>query len=124
MIAGGPVGERRRPLALEDREEISRCLAMRLTNKEIAAHIERDESVVCREITRNGGREKYRAHLAQSRVGFRNSATGLDLGVYAARSYSLMRPPRTGRRLILSRSKIGRLVTRGFFGVSGQHQGL
>jgi hypothetical protein len=26
MIAGGPVGERRRPLALEDREEISRCL--------------------------------------------------------------------------------------------------
>jgi hypothetical protein len=35
-------------------------------------------------------------------VGFQNSATGLDLGVYAARSYSLMRPPRTGRRLIRS----------------------
>ena len=33
-------------------------------------------------------------------VGFQNSATGLDLGFYAARSYSLMRPPRTGRRLI------------------------
>jgi len=25
-------------------------------------------------------------------VGFQNSATGLDLGFYAARSYSLMRP--------------------------------
>jgi hypothetical protein len=33
-------------------------------------------------------------------VGFQNSATGVDLGVYAARRYSLMRPPRTGRRLI------------------------
>ena len=31
-------------------------------------------------------------------VGFQNSAIGLDLGFYAARSYSLMRPPRTGRR--------------------------
>ena len=35
-------------------------------------------------------------------VGFQVSATGLDLGFYAARSYSLMRPPRTGRRLISS----------------------
>jgi bifunctional non-homologous end joining protein LigD len=35
-------------------------------------------------------------------VGFRNSALGPDLGFYAARSYSLMRPPRTGRRLIRS----------------------
>ena len=33
-------------------------------------------------------------------VGFRNSAIGPDLGIYAARWYSLMRPPRTGRRLI------------------------
>jgi hypothetical protein len=35
-------------------------------------------------------------------VGFQNSATGVDLGFYAARSYSLMRPPRTGRRWICS----------------------
>jgi transposase-like protein len=35
-------------------------------------------------------------------VGFQNAATGLDLGFYAARSYSLMRPPSTGRRLIRS----------------------
>jgi hypothetical protein len=33
-------------------------------------------------------------------VGFQNSATVPDLGFYAARSYSLLRPPRTGRRLI------------------------
>src|ERR1022692_850835 len=38
----------------------------------------------------------------QGAVGFQNSATGLDLGCYAARSYSLMRPPRTGRSLIRS----------------------
>jgi hypothetical protein len=33
-------------------------------------------------------------------VGFQNSATRLDLGFYAARSYSLRRPARTGLRLI------------------------
>jgi hypothetical protein len=33
-------------------------------------------------------------------VGFQNPATRLDLVFYAARSYSLMRPPGTGRRLI------------------------
>jgi hypothetical protein len=38
-------------------------------------------------------------------VGFQNSAIGLDLGFYAARSYSLRRPPRTGRRLIRSRER-------------------
>ena len=67
-MALGSVGEQRRPLTLEDREEISRCLAMRLTNKEIAVHAGRSESVICREIVRNGGREKYRAHRAQSRA--------------------------------------------------------
>jgi len=33
-------------------------------------------------------------------VGFQNSAIGPDLGFYAVRSYSLMRPPRTARRWI------------------------
>ena len=37
---------------------------------------------------------------SQNLAGFQNSATGPDLGFYAARSYSLMRPPRTGRRWI------------------------
>ena len=33
-------------------------------------------------------------------VGFQNSAIGADLGFYAARWYSLMRPPRMGQRWI------------------------
>jgi hypothetical protein len=44
-------------------------------------------------------------HVSSGAVGFQNSATGLDLGFYAARSYSLRRPPRTGRRLIRSRER-------------------
>jgi Transposase domain (DUF772) len=38
--------------------------------------------------------------LLDDRAGFQNSATGLDLGFNAARSYSLTRPPRTSWRLI------------------------
>jgi hypothetical protein len=45
---------------------------------------------------------KLRMHRLITPVGFQNSAIGLDLGFYAARSYSLMRPPRMGRRLIRS----------------------
>jgi hypothetical protein len=41
------------------------------------------------------------SHGAQP-VGFQNSDTGADLRFYTARSYSLMRPPRTGRRWIRS----------------------
>jgi hypothetical protein len=41
--------------------------------------------------------------VCQELVGFLNSATGVDLGIHAAHSYSLMSPPRTGRRLICSR---------------------
>ena len=46
-----------------------------------------------------------RLHKAQNEfyagampVGLHNSATGLDLGFYAARWYSLRRPPRVGWR--------------------------
>ena len=42
---------------------------------------------------------------AEAAVGFQNSATGPDLGFYAARSYSLMMPPRTGRRWIRFRER-------------------
>jgi hypothetical protein len=38
-------------------------------------------------------------------VGFRNSATDPDLGFYAARLYSLMRPPRRGWRWIRLRER-------------------
>ena len=52
------------PLAVEDREEISRGLAKGLEYKDIAASIERDESVVSREISRHGGPAGYRAWKA------------------------------------------------------------
>jgi IS30 family transposase len=55
---------RRHQRTLADREEISRGLAMGLEQKEIAASIGRSESVVSREISRHGGRAKYRAHRA------------------------------------------------------------
>jgi hypothetical protein len=52
----------------------------------------------------DGGSGAANVHAAWrlALVGFQNSATGLDLGFYAAHSYSLIRPPRTGRRLIRS----------------------
>jgi hypothetical protein len=43
----------------------------------------------------------------RNRVGFQNLATGADLRLQAARSYSLIRPPRTDRRLICCRSRRG-----------------
>jgi IS30 family transposase len=43
-------------------------MAMKMSNREIAAGIRRDDSVVCREITRNGGRAGYRAVAAQHRA--------------------------------------------------------
>jgi len=60
------VAAKREPLTLEDREDISRGLAKGLDNKEIAASLGRDESVVSREIARHGGREAYRAWKADA----------------------------------------------------------
>lgn len=56
------------PLSWEDREEISRGLARELSNKDIAAAIGRDESVVSREIERHGGRTAYRAWKAEEQA--------------------------------------------------------
>src|ERR1022692_3523024 len=47
----------------------------------------------------------YGHQQCRERVGFQNSAAGPELGFYAARSYSLMRPPRMGRRLIRFREE-------------------
>ncbi|MCW2944414.1 MAG: Integrase, catalytic subunit [Actinoallomurus sp.] len=58
----------RRPFAAEDREEISRYLVLSLPNKEIAALLNRDDSVICPDISRNGGRAAYRAVAAQLRA--------------------------------------------------------
>src|SRR5258708_29480334 len=56
-------------LTLADREEISRCLAAHMRQKDIAAAIGRSPSVVSREIARHGGRRAYRAHRADSGAG-------------------------------------------------------
>jgi IS30 family transposase len=60
------VAAERKPLTLEDREDISRGLAKNLPNKDIAQSINRSESVVSREILRHGGREGYRAWKADA----------------------------------------------------------
>src|SRR5260370_25135868 len=63
---GEKVGNVGVPFVLEDREDISRGLAKGLSNKDIAHSIGRDESVVCREIDRHGGRDAYRAWKADA----------------------------------------------------------
>jgi transposase, IS30 family len=48
-------------LSLEEREEISRGLAQGLSIRQIAAVTSRAPSTICREVSANGGRTKYRA---------------------------------------------------------------
>jgi transposase, IS30 family len=55
-------------LTLEDRESISRGLAAELSQRAIAGLLNRSQSVVCREIARNGGAADYRAADAQRRA--------------------------------------------------------
>jgi IS30 family transposase len=62
------VAQDRRPLTAVDREEISRYVVLGLRNKEIATALGRHDSVICREISRNGGRAAYRAVAAQRRA--------------------------------------------------------
>ena len=66
------------------------------------------------------GDDRQQQLVAALPVGFQNSASRLDLLFYAARSYSLMRPPRTARRVTRSRAKsatgwLGRVVRVGHF---------
>lgn len=55
-------------LNVVDREEISRGVAEGSSGRLIAVRLGRDQSVVSREIARNGGRARYRAHVAQLRA--------------------------------------------------------
>ena len=50
-----------RCLSLPEREEISRGVAARESLRSIAGRLDRAASTVCREVTRNGGRHRYRA---------------------------------------------------------------
>jgi IS30 family transposase len=53
---------------MDDREEISRYLALGWTSRAIGREIGRHHGVVAAEISRNGGREAYRAASAQDRA--------------------------------------------------------
>ncbi len=57
-----------RALCISEREAISRGLAAGLSLREIAAEIDRSPSTVCREVSRNGGKSRYRAVEAEDRA--------------------------------------------------------
>src|SRR6516164_5709774 len=58
-----PVRQRaKQALTLSEREEISRWLSMRRSLRSIARHLGRSASTVSREVSRNGGADRYRAN--------------------------------------------------------------
>jgi len=65
-----PVARRRsnRVLSVRDREEISRGLCAGASLRSIAADLGRAPSTVSREVSRNGGRHRYRAGAADARA--------------------------------------------------------
>lgn len=70
--AGGiaPATRRRshRHLSAVEREEISRALGAGRSLRSVAQSLRRPPSTICREVQRNGGRERYRAGAADSRA--------------------------------------------------------
>ena len=56
----------RRALSLADREEISRGVVAGRSLRSIAASLSRSPSTISREINRNGGRQHYRANVADA----------------------------------------------------------
>ena len=70
-----------RCLSLAEREEISRGIARRDSNRQIARELGRSHTTVGREIVRCGGRRRYRAHFADEeawRRGRRPKQTKLE----------------------------------------------
>lgn len=67
-IAPAPRTRSLRCLSAADREEISRGLAGGESFRCIAARLGRAPSTISREVTRNGGRGKYRASVAEDRT--------------------------------------------------------
>jgi hypothetical protein len=75
------------PISIADRSALGSCPRPPSLRAKLALKPRRLPAI--------GADNKASAHP----VGFQNSAASLDLGIYAARWYSLRRPPRTGRRL-------------------------
>ena len=65
-IRPAPKRRSRLALSLAEREEISRGIAMDLSIRSIASQLGRAPSTVSREISRNGGRRRYRANQADA----------------------------------------------------------
>lgn len=67
-IAPPPKVRARRSLSIQDREEISRGLVAGLPLRKIAQGLGRPPSTISREVSRNRGRQKYRAANADERA--------------------------------------------------------
>lgn len=67
-VAPPPRSRAERTLTLADREEISRGLAAGQSFREIARVLGRPASTISREVARHGGRERYRASLADRKA--------------------------------------------------------
>ena len=92
-----PIPRRRRlgHLTLVEREEISRGIAAGLSARTIAGRIDRPSSTVSREIARNGGRDAYRALVADAAAFERarrpkpsKLAANPELGVWSPTSWT------------------------------------
>jgi IS30 family transposase len=84
-------------LTLTDREEISRGLAEGLQYKQIARLIDRNPSVVSRDVARHGGRAQYRAVTADEVA---------SAGRQRPKAYAVDRSPRL-RTVVTERLRIG-----------------
>src|SRR5580700_6888541 len=68
VLHGGIVPARRAALRFDEREEISRGIAVGRSIRQIAQGLRRAPSTVSREIRRNGGSQAYRANRADRRA--------------------------------------------------------
>ena len=67
-IRPAPRRRSRRALSLDEREEISRGVALGVSLRSIAAQLHRAPSTISRELQRNGGHRRYRAAAADKRA--------------------------------------------------------
>lgn len=58
-------------LSVAEREEIARGLAVGSSIRQLARELGRAPSTICREVSRNGGRRRYRPSLAEERASMR-----------------------------------------------------
>jgi IS30 family transposase len=67
-IAPPPRRRSERVLSLGEREEISRAVAAGVSTREISRRLRRAPSTISRELHRHGGRQRYRAAIADAQA--------------------------------------------------------